>query len=78
MNDKNISIILDCDDDVVLFEKDTFKVSRLRELMIRETRIKLKSLMRRCKYQSLAQFMTDYFQEIILGEESITLDYMKF
>ena len=34
--------------------------------------------MRRCKYQSLGQFMTDYFQEIILGEETISLDYMRF
>ena len=40
MIDKNISINLDCDNDVVLFEKDTFKVSRLKELMIRETKIK--------------------------------------
>ena len=43
MIDKNISIILDCDDDVVLFEKDTFKVSRLKELTIREARKKLET-----------------------------------
>lgn len=78
MDDKSFSIILDCDDDVVLFEKDTFKVSRLKELMIREIKIKLKSLMGRCEYQSLGQFMADYFQEIIIGEESIILDDMKF
>ncbi|MCJ8280753.1 MAG: hypothetical protein MJK14_12890, partial [Rivularia sp. ALOHA_DT_140] len=38
MNDNNISITLDCDDDVVSFEKDTFKVSRLKELTIRQVR----------------------------------------
>ena len=39
MNGKLIP--LDCDDDVVLFEKDTFKVGRLKELAIREIRKKL-------------------------------------
>ncbi|MEO0685191.1 MAG: KGK domain-containing protein [Cyanobacteria bacterium J06649_11] len=78
MNDKEFSIILDCDDDVVLFEKDTFKVARLKELMIREVKIKLKSLMQRCKYQALGQFMTDYFHEVIIGEESINFNYKKF
>ncbi|MGB3650660.1 MAG: KGK domain-containing protein [Rivularia sp. (in: cyanobacteria)] len=78
MNDQNISFSLDCDDDVVLFEKDTFKVSRLKELTIREVKRKLKSLMQRCKYQGLGQFMTDYFHEIIIGEEIINFDYIRF
>lgn len=34
--------------------------------------------MQRCKYQGLGQFMTDYFHEVIIGEESIYFDYIKF
>lgn len=78
MNDKNISISLDCDDDVVLFEKDTFKLSRLKELMIREVRKKFERLMQRCEYQGLGQFMTNYFQKIIIGEEIINFNHIKF
>ncbi|MEH2199234.1 KGK domain-containing protein [Nostoc sp.] len=33
---KNKFILLECGDDVIYFEKDTFKVSQLRELVIRE------------------------------------------
>ncbi|QHG17666.1 KGK domain-containing protein [Nostoc sp. ATCC 53789] len=33
---KNKFILLECEDDVISLEKDTFKVSKLRELVIRE------------------------------------------
>ncbi|NEU80855.1 KGK domain-containing protein [Nostoc sp. UIC 10630] len=33
---KNKFILLECGDDVICLEKDTFKVSKLRELVIRE------------------------------------------
>lgn len=42
MNDKNISINLDCDD-VVLIEEDITKVNKLKEMIIIEAREELKS-----------------------------------
>jgi len=61
MNEKKFSISLDCDDDVVLFEKDTFKVSRLKELTIEKIRKKLDQLMHRFKNQPKEKFMSDFF-----------------
>ncbi len=78
MSDRNISITLDCDDDVVLFEKDTFKVSRLKELTRREVIKKFEKLMSRCKHNTRGQFMTDFFQKIVIGEESLNFNYIKF
>ena len=71
MNDKNISISLDCDDDVVLFEKDTFKVSRLKELMIKEVR-------KETHYYHNHLGMIPKFRHLTIGEESINLNYIKF
>lgn len=71
MNNKNISIILDCDDDVVLFEKDTFKVSRFKELMINQVR-KITDIRqnKNCVHRLL--------KRIPLGEEYFNMDYIKF
>ncbi len=78
MNEKNFSISLDCDDDVVLFEKDTFKVSRLKELTIEKIIKKLDQLMHRFKNQPKEKFMSDFFSEIVIGEETINFNHMKF
>ena len=72
MNDQNFSISLDCDDDVVLFEKDTFKVSRLKELMIKEVR---KGTHVYSKHQ---RKNIPNFSGINIGEESFKFSYMIF
>ncbi len=71
MNDQNISISLDCDDDVVLFEKDTFKVSRLKELMIKEVK-------KETHYYHNHLGMIPKFREITIGEKRINFNYIKF
>ncbi|MEM7714650.1 MAG: KGK domain-containing protein, partial [Cyanobacteria bacterium P01_A01_bin.68] len=73
MNDKNISIILDCDDDVVLFEKDTFKVSRLKELMIREVR-RITDIQQNRNKNCVHRLL----KQIKIGEESFNFYYIKF
>ncbi|BAY86196.1 hypothetical protein NIES267_57020 [Calothrix parasitica NIES-267] len=72
MNDNNISIILDCDDDVVLFEKDTFKVSRLKELMIRKV---IEVTHNRDKHGG---YYPKFSLEIMIGEENFNFNYMKY
>ena len=71
MKDRNISISLDCDDDVVSFEKDTFKLSRLKELMIREVR-------KETHYYHNHLGQTPKFSEIIIGEERVKFNYIKY
>lgn len=78
MNDNNISIPLDCDDDVVLFGKDTFKVSRLKELTIREVIKKLDFSVYDSVNKTGGQHMTNFFRTITIGEESVNFDYIKF
>ena len=71
MNEQNFSISLDCDDDVVFFEKDTFKVSRLKELMIKEVR-------KGTHYHHNRLGMIPKFRHFTIGEENINLNYIKF
>ncbi|MGB6301788.1 MAG: KGK domain-containing protein [Rivularia sp. (in: cyanobacteria)] len=73
MSDNNLSISLDCDDDVVLFEKDTFKVSRLKELMITDVRQYLDKPSYNYEYAP-----SDILQKITIGEQKINIDYIKF
>ncbi|MBV6624616.1 MAG: hypothetical protein KI793_17045 [Rivularia sp. (in: Bacteria)] len=60
MSDNIISIYLDCDNDVVSFEKETFKVSRLKELMIREVR-------KEAHYKNRKLGTIPKFQQITIG-----------
>lgn len=71
MDDNNFSISLDCDD-VVSFEKDTFKVSRLKELMTREVKEKTHN---RDKWGT---YYPNFSRAINIGEEKIYFDYIKF
>ena len=73
MNDKNTSINLDCDDDVVFFEKDTFKVSRLKELMIREVR-RITDIQQNRNKNCVHRLL----KQIKIGEESFNFYYIKF
>ncbi|MGB3755175.1 MAG: KGK domain-containing protein [Rivularia sp. (in: cyanobacteria)] len=78
MNDKNFSISLDCDDDVVFFEKDTFKVSRLKELTIREVRKKIIIQIHDSKKQYGGEGINTFLRAITIGEENLNFDYIKF
>ncbi|WP_414621042.1 KGK domain-containing protein [Calothrix sp. CCY 0018] len=71
MKDTNISISLDCDDDVVLFEKDTFKVSRLKELMRRE-------VIKETHFYHNHLGQTPKFSAITIGEETVKFNYIKY
>ena len=78
MSDDNISIYLDCDDDVVLFEKDTFKVSRLKELAMKEVRKKFQPRIYDSENNSKGQYIRSFLQTITIGDENFIFDYMKF
>ncbi|MEM7712048.1 MAG: KGK domain-containing protein [Cyanobacteria bacterium P01_A01_bin.68] len=78
MNDKTISLTLDCDDDVVLLEKDTFKVSRLKELTIREVRKKFSRSIYDNERKTGGEYMATFLQKIQIGEESVNFNYIKF
>ncbi len=65
MNNQNISFSLDCDDDVVSFEKETLKVSQLKEVMIVNTRENLESPI-------------DYLESALKDEEESHCKYIKF
>ena len=78
MSDDNVSIYLDCDDDVVLFEKDTFKVSRLKELMIREVRKKFQMNIYDFENKCRGLFIPQFLKTITIGEENLNFDYIKF
>ncbi|MEA5593617.1 KGK domain-containing protein [Rivularia sp. UHCC 0363] len=78
MNDKNVSISLDCDDDVVLFEKDTFKVSRLKELTIREVRKKIIIQIHDSTNKSGREGIKSFLKTITIGEENLTFNYIQF
>jgi hypothetical protein len=68
---KNKFIPLDCGDDVVLFEKDTFKVSRLRELVIRQIIYKWRQEICTYKTQLAENSVGSLFGSISAGDESI-------
>ncbi|MEL6460136.1 MAG: KGK domain-containing protein [Cyanobacteria bacterium J06636_27] len=72
MNDKSFSIPLDCDDDVVSFEKDAFKVSRLKELAIRQVRKETHY------YNKHLRKNIPNFSGFSIGEENFKFNYTKF
>ncbi|WP_193198185.1 KGK domain-containing protein [Nostoc sp. MG11] len=74
MNNKFFS--LDCDD-VVLFEKDTFKISRLRELVIREIINKWRQKICTYKTQITDSSVGSLFGTISTGDESIPFNEVK-
>jgi hypothetical protein len=62
----------------VLFEKDTFKISRLKELMIREARKKLQITTHKPNNQYGGYCINVCLREITIGEEKVNFDYIKF
>ncbi|WP_413173143.1 KGK domain-containing protein [Anabaena azotica] len=75
MNKKHIS--LNCDDDILSFQKDIFKINRLRELLIREIREKLMQPI--CNPQQQAQgAIIKSLKDIKISEEMIEINSIKF
>ncbi|MEH2375187.1 KGK domain-containing protein [Nostoc sp.] len=74
----NQFITLDCDDDVVLFQKDTFKVSRLKELVREQICSKWE---RHSAFDHMTQKTTtqisEFLKEISLNQEIIKIDEIK-
>ncbi len=77
MSDKFIS--LECDDDVILFEKDSFKVNRLRELVYSELMKKLNQSLYSEKHQGRGYNVNQLFgEELLIVQEHIKLNEIEF
>jgi hypothetical protein len=68
---KNKFIPLECGDDVICFEKDIFKVSKLRELVIREIVNKWRQEICTYKTKIKNDSVGSLFGSISAGDESI-------
>ena len=68
---KNKFIPLDCGDDVILFENDTYKVSKLRELVIRQFIKKWTQEIWTYKTQIKNDLVGSLFGNISVGYDSI-------
>jgi len=73
----NNFIPLDCDDDVVLFQKDTFKVSRLKDLLRRITSQRLDCYIHDHENKNLGQ-VDSFFRGVTIGEISISINEFQF
>lgn len=71
-------IPLDCDDDVVLLEKDTFKVSRLKELVIQQIVNKLNFCIYDSNTKQSGNRLYSFFSSIPVAEESILFNEVQF
>lgn len=74
---KNQCIRLDCGDDVVLFEKHTYKVSILRELVIRQLVNKWRHEVCTYKSQFTKNSVGSLFANISAGNEFIPFSEVK-
>jgi hypothetical protein len=74
---KKKCIPLDCENDVVLFDKDTYKISRLRELVIRQFIQKWNQEIRTYKTHLSNNSVGSLFANISAGDESIPFSELK-
>jgi KGK domain len=74
---KNKFILLESGDDVIFFEKDTFKVSKLRELVIREIINKWHQKICQYKNQTSDVSVGSLFGNINARDESILVSEVK-
>ncbi len=65
---------LDCNDDVILFEKDTFKVSRLKELLYTEITNKLSKHLYNYQTKNPEVSILGSFCQVSIGQEHIQLN----
>ena len=71
-------ILLNCDDDVVLLEKDTFKVSRLKELCLQEIGNKFYRNIYNSQTKQPGLTIASFFNDISFGGESISFSEIQF
>ncbi|MFN6462198.1 MAG: KGK domain-containing protein [Nostoc sp. DedVER02] len=77
MNNKFIT--LDCDDDVVLLQTDTFKVSRLKELVRQQICSKWENhIASDFLTQKAITSISAFFQQLAFNQETIKIDEIKF
>ncbi|HYW20410.1 MAG TPA: KGK domain-containing protein [Nodularia sp. (in: cyanobacteria)] len=70
--------LLDCDDDVVLFEKDTFKINRLKDLAKNYIRNILQQLSYDNQGKYLGKSILDNFKNIAIGKHKITSNEFRY
>jgi hypothetical protein len=69
---------LDCDDDVILLERDTFTVGRFKELCLQAIRKRLNSFIYNKSNSKQRDFsVSGVFSDLILGEENINYHEIK-
>ncbi|MBD2508985.1 KGK domain-containing protein [Nostoc muscorum FACHB-395] len=76
MNDNFIP--LDCDDDVISFEKDTFKISNLKEILFLEVSKKLNQLTYNQETQKSHNYVIHSFSSLPIGQEGFGLSEIQF
>ncbi|MFL9458987.1 KGK domain-containing protein [Tolypothrix bouteillei VB521301_2] len=76
MNNQLITLL--CDDDVVLFEKDTFKISRLKELLSKDLSIKLNKLNYNQQTKSAEDYIFSSFSKASIGQDCIKVNEIQF
>ncbi|WP_138503989.1 KGK domain-containing protein [Nostoc sp. PA-18-2419] len=70
---RNKFILLECGDDIISFEKNTFKVSKLRELVIKEIVNKWRHEICNYKTQMCNGSVSSLFGSLLARDESITV-----
>lgn len=76
MNDRFIP--LNCDDDVIFFEKDTFKVSKLKEMLSQEAKNKLSQAIYYEETKKFRCYVVGLLSSLSIGQESIGLNEIQF
>ena len=69
---------LDCDDDVILLERDTFTVCRFQELSTQAIRNKLNYSMNGGISNKYSTSALDFFSRLSLGEQNISFSEFQF
>ncbi|KAF3886675.1 MULTISPECIES: KGK domain-containing protein [Nostocales] len=76
MNNKFTPLV--CDDDVILFEKDTFKISRLKELLSTDMSLKLNQIIYNQQTQKPQGLVIGSFAKASIVQEHIELSEIQF
>ncbi|MBN3881539.1 MAG: KGK family protein [Nostoc sp. JL34] len=76
MNKKFTPLV--CDDDVLLFEKDTFKISRFKELISTDINNKLSQSIHDHQTRQPQRSVDSSFLQISIGQERLELNEIEF
>lgn len=77
INMNNKYILLNCDDDILSLEKDIFKVSRFKELLIQKMREKLTLQLGNSQLQNQGTIIK-CFKDMTIAEEFIEINSLEF